>query len=233
MIQIIPSEQRYKAEHGWLTSYHSFSFADYYDPDNLQFGSLRVFNDDIIQGGQGFGMHPHANMEIMTYVIDGTLEHQDSLGNKGLIEAGEVQRMTAGTGIYHSEYNHSPEKPVHLLQIWFIPNQKDLSPSWEQRKFSREQQLNQLLPVVSGRSLEHALTIHQDVTVYLSHLQAGKELVHRQQEHRRMYLFVIEGKVALNETHTLSAGDTARISGLSELHLATHRGGEFMLMDLA
>lgn len=135
MIQIIPSEKRYKAAHGWLVTYHSFSFAEYYDPNNIQFGALRVFNDDTVQPGRGFGEHPHADMEIMTYVIDGTLEHRDSLGNRGLLRAGEVQRMTAGTGIFHSEYNASDEKPVHFLQIWFLPDQKGLTPSWEQKAF--------------------------------------------------------------------------------------------------
>jgi redox-sensitive bicupin YhaK (pirin superfamily) len=233
MIRIIPSEARYKAEHGWLTSYHSFSFAEYYDPDNIQFGALRVFNDDTVQPGSGFGTHPHADMEIMTYVIDGTLEHQDSLGNRGLLEAGEVQRMTAGTGIFHSEYNASKEKPVHFLQIWFLPNRRGLSPSWEQKKFSREQKRNRLLPVVSGRGMEGALSINQDVTVYLSLLEAGKEIRHSQEAGRRMYLFVIDGAVALNGEHSMKKGDSARITGLSELTVATKESDEFMLMDLA
>jgi quercetin 2,3-dioxygenase len=233
MIRIIPSEKRYKADHGWLITYHSFSFAEYYDPNNIRFGALRVFNDDTVQPGRGFGEHPHADMEIMTYVIDGTLEHRDSLGNRGLLHAGEVQRMTAGTGIIHSEYNPSEEKPVHFLQIWFLPERRGLTPSWEQKKFPSEQKRNRLLPVVSGRPAEGALYIHQDVTVYLSRLEAGRQIHHRQEAGRRMYLFVIDGAVSVDGEHPMKAGDSARITGLSELTVSTGEGAEFMLMDLA
>ncbi|MGI6128202.1 MAG: pirin family protein [Planifilum sp.] len=233
MIQIIPSEKRYKADHGWLVTYHSFSFAEYYDPNNIQFGALRVFNDDTVQPGRGFGEHPHADMEIMTYVIDGTLEHRDSLGNRGLLRAGEVQRMTAGTGIFHSEYNASDEKPVHFLQIWFLPDQKGLTPSWEQKAFPPDQKRNRLLPVVSGRPIGEALHIHQDVTVYLSLLEAGRQIHHRQEAGRRMYLFVIDGAVVVDGEHAMKAGDSARITGLSELTVSTDEGAEIMLMDLA
>ncbi|MCF6094251.1 pirin family protein [Microaerobacter geothermalis] len=232
MIKIIPSEERYRAEHGWLTTRYSFSFAEYYDPNHLQFGPLRVFNDDIIQPGEGFGMHPHADMEIMTYVIEGELEHKDSMGNRGIIKAGEVQRMTAGTGIYHSEYNPSPNKEVHLLQIWFLPNQRGLTPSWEQKHFSKEQQRNQLLPVVAGKRLGEALIVNQDITVYLSHLEAGQQLVHKQEPGRRMYMFIIKGSAIINGAYQIKKGDSARITELSELNIKTEDGVEFMLMDL-
>lgn len=232
MIHIIPSEKRYTAEHGWLTTRHSFSFAEYYDPNNLHFGVLRVFNDDIVQPGKGFDMHPHADMEIVTYVIDGVLEHQDSMGNRGLIHAGELQRMTAGTGVFHSEYNPSREQPVHLLQIWFFPDRRGLTPSWEQTSFPPEAQLNRLLPVVSGTPREGALSIHQDVTVYLSRLDAGRSLTHEQEEGRLMYLFLIEGRVKLDGQHDMKAGDTARITDLTRISIEAEEDAHFMLMDL-
>lgn len=232
MIQIIPSEQRYKTSLGWLTSYHSFSFANYYDPENTQFGALRVFNDDLIQPGKGFDMHPHAEMEIMTYVIEGALEHRDSLGNKGIIQAGEVQRMSAGTGIYHSEYNYSDENPLRLLQIWFLPQKQKLTPSWEQKHFSKEQQLNRLLPVVSGHLTGEALKINQDVTVYLSCLEPGAHLSHHQDKNRRIYLFVINGELQLDQ-HYLRKGDTARITERHHITISSHKGAELMLIDLA
>jgi len=233
MIQIVPASARYVAEHGWLTSRFSFSFAEYRDSNNLQFGSLRVFNDDTIQPKKGFGMHPHADMEIVTCVLEGTLEHKDSMGNIGLIEAGEVQRMTAGTGIYHSEYNHSHEQPVHLLQLWFLPGTKNLTPSWEQRRFTEDQQVDRLLPVVSNAQHGNALSINQDVTIYLSRLSAGKELTHQQSQGRRMYVFIMEGAISLNEEPRMTAGDVARITELSELQIATEQGAHYMLIDLA
>jgi redox-sensitive bicupin YhaK (pirin superfamily) len=233
MIRIIPSEERYTADHGWLKTRHSFSFAEYYDPNNLNFGPLRVFNDDIVQPGKGFGMHPHADMEIISYVIDGVLEHRDSMGNQGLLRAGEVQRMTAGTGIFHSEYNHSQDRPVHFLQIWFYPERRGLTPSWEQASFPNEAQHNRLLPVVSGTPREGALSIHQDVTVYLSQLDAGRSLTHEQEDGRLMYLFLIEGRIKLSGEHTLKPGDTARITDLSSIEIAAEEDAHFMLMDLA
>jgi len=192
-----------------------------------------VFNDDIVQPGKGFGMHPHADMEIISYVIDGVLEHRDSMGNQGLIRAGEVQRMTAGTGIFHSEYNHSHERPVHFLQIWFYPERRGLTPSWEQASFPREAQHNRLLPVVSGKPREGALSIDQDVTVYLAQLDAGRSLTHEQEDGRLMYLFLIEGCIKLNGEHTLKAGDTARITDLSRIGITAGEDAHFMLMDMA
>ncbi len=233
MFQIIRSEERYTARHDWLTSRFSFSFAEYYDPNNRQFGALRVFNDDVIQPGTGFDMHPHADMEIMTYVIAGELEHRDSLGNRGVIRAGEVQRMTAGTGIYHAEYNASDKEPLHLLQIWFLPNQRGLTPSWEQKHFSKEQQRNQWLPVVSGHGAGDALRIHQDVTVYLSRLDADRELSYQQAPGRRMYLFVIDGTITVNGGEQMGKGDTARITDLTQLSVHAADGAELILMDLA
>lgn len=233
MINIIPSEARFTAEHGWLKSRFSFSFAEYYDPANLEFGPLRVFNDDTVQPGTGFGKHPHANFEIMSYVLEGTLEHQDSMGNRGQLKAGEIQCTTAGTGIYHSEYNPSSSEPVHFLQIWFNPDERNLTPSWKQRAFPKETQVNGLLPVVSGQASSDTLQVHQDVTVYLSVLEADREVLHQQAPGRKMYVFVIQGELVLNETGVMRQGDSARIEDLSELRLKTKQGAEFMLMDLA
>jgi redox-sensitive bicupin YhaK (pirin superfamily) len=171
-------------------------------------------------------------MEIMTYVISGALEHRDSMGNRGVLRAGDVQRMTAGTGIFHSEYNHSGEEPVHFLQIWFEPDRLNLPPSYEQKSFALEAMENRLLPVVSGKGAEGALPIHQDVTVYLSRLAAGRELEFEQEKGRRIYLFVIEGTLQVEE-ETLHPGDSARITDLHRLTLKSGTDAHFMLMDLA
>lgn len=232
LIKVIPSESRYLAEHGWLTSRFSFSFAEYYDPANLHFGPLRVFNDDIIQPGTGFDMHPHADMEIVTYVVEGSLEHRDSMGNIGIINAGELQRITAGTGMFHAEYNPSQDAPVHLFQMWFLPQQRGLTPSWEEKSFTKEAQRNRLLPVVSGEKRDDTLFIHQDMTLYLSTLDAGMEITHQQAPGRRIYLFVIKGDVSLDEQHHLRQGDAARITGLDTLAIRTSEGAELLLIDL-
>jgi redox-sensitive bicupin YhaK (pirin superfamily) len=233
MLQIIPSASRHTTDHGWLLSRFSFSFADYHDPNNLNFGAVRVFNDDVIQPETGFGMHPHRDMEIITYVIEGTLEHKDSMGNVGLIQAGEVQRITAGTGILHSEYNASKEHPVHLLQMWVMPEKRGLEPSYDQKPFTKEQQLNQLFPVVSGKQADHRIHINQDATFYLSTLEPDHQIKHRQEANRRMLLFVISGELILNNQQSLSEGDSARITELEELNLSTSKGTQFILIDLA
>jgi redox-sensitive bicupin YhaK (pirin superfamily) len=232
MIKIIRSEERYGVDHGWLKTKHSFSFDTYYDPDNQHFGMLRVFNDDWIAPDQGFGMHPHRDMEIITYVIEGALKHKDSMGNEGVIRAGEVQRMSAGTGIFHSEFNASSEETVHLLQMWVFPDKRGYTPEYEQRPFTKEQQLNRLLPVVSGRENGEAMRIHQDATFYLSTLEAGKEVTHSQEPGRKMYVFIIKGEAVLNGEHTLKEGDTARITEMTDLLVKTESGAQFLLIDL-
>jgi len=243
MLQYIPSDARFTADHGWLQSRFSFSFAEYQDPANARFGMMRVFNDDIVQPGTGFGMHPHADMEIVTYVIDGKLEHKDSLGNKGVIEAGEVQRMTAGSGIYHSEYNPSSDRPVRLLQMWVYPKHKDLTPSWEQKRFTREEQHGKLLPVISGGEREGALHIHQDATFYLSTLQAGESVRHTPNGNRRLLLFVIKGAATATVSDTsleggeatqlLTEGDALRLTNAADLVIGTDAAAELLLVDLA
>jgi redox-sensitive bicupin YhaK (pirin superfamily) len=233
LIRIYPADSRYHADHGWLTSYFSFSFAEYYDPANMSFGPLRVFNDDTIQPGTGFDMHPHANMEIVTYVIEGTLEHRDSMGNRGVLRAGEVQRMTAGTGVYHSEYNGSDKDTLHLLQMWFLPDQKNREPSWEQGASPhRGPERGHWVPVVSGRGHRDTRFIHQDLTIFLAALDEGQSLPYEKTKGRRSYLFVISGQILLNDAHTLGAGDAVRMEDEFRIAVAATAPAELMLIDL-
>jgi quercetin 2,3-dioxygenase len=233
MIKIYPAASRYSADHGWLQCNFSFSFADYYDPENVQFGPLRVFNDDYIQPMEGFGTHPHRDMEIVTFVVKGQLQHEDNTGGKEVLRPGEVQRMTAGTGILHSEINSSPDEVANTLQLWFLPSERGLTPSYEQKAYDVRSALNALLPVVSNRiRTESTVHIHQDMTIYMSQLEAGRELSFTQQPDRKMYLFVIEGDVTLNGEAKLSRRDAARMTGLSELSIASESGAHFMFMDL-
>ncbi len=231
MIKIIKAKERHHRDLGWLQTYWHFSFDDYYDPANMNWGALRVFNDDIIQPGQGFGAHPHRDMEIVTYALDGALEHQDNQGNRGVIHAGEVQVMSAGTGIVHAEYNHSKERPVHLLQLWITPRTKGLPPRWEQRRFTVEDRMGNLLPVVSGGNIAEALTIDQDVVTYVSSLRAGQEVIHKSRPGRKAYLFVITASLTVNGT-PLAPGDQARIAEEPELTLHTKEAAELIFLDL-
>ena len=231
MIQIIPSKDRYHQNIGWLDTRWHFSFSDYYDPKNMQWGALRVFNDDVVQPGQGFGTHPHKDMEIITCVLDGALEHQDSLGNTGVIRKGEVQVMSAGKGIRHSEYNHSKAEPLHLLQLWIFPRKQGLEPRWEQRAFTSALAKGKLLPVVSDGRIPQTLRIDQDAAVYLSQLGAEQQVSHASAKDRKGYLFVISGEVSLNGKD-LAAGDQARISGESQLNIRGRGESELMLLDL-
>src|SRR5262249_23058438 len=194
---------------GWLDTRWHFSFDTYYDPANMNWGPLRVFNDDVIRPDKGFGMHPHRDMEIITYVLEGALSHRDNLGNEGAIRAGELQVMSAGTGIVHSEYNHSRE-PVHLYQFWILPRTEHLKPRWEQRRFDPAAWAGKLAPVVSGGQVPRTLAIDQDAVVYLSSLQKGQEVSHQSRPNRKGYLFVTSGELGLNGT-SLSSGDQARI----------------------
>jgi redox-sensitive bicupin YhaK (pirin superfamily) len=231
MIRVIPAAERYHFESDWLSTYWHFSFDHYYDPDNVSFGPLRVFNDDTIAGGGGFPEHPHREMEILTYVLAGKLEHRDNLGNRGVIGAGELQRMSAGTGIRHSESNASKTEPLHLLQFWIHPAERGLKPSWEQKQFAREQRQSRLLPVASGRPLDGALRIHQDATVYISALNPGDHPVLELAPGRRAYVFVIEGALALNGK-SLAPGDQARVENELRLELQAGKAAELLLIDL-
>lgn len=231
MIKLIKSEVRFHADMGWLSTYWHFSFDTYYDPSNMNWGALRVFNDDVVQPGQGFGMHPHRDMEIVTYVLEGELEHRDNQGNTGVIRPGEVQVMSAGTGIVHSEYNHSKERPVHLLQLWIIPRTKGLKPRWEQRQFTAADRTGILLPMVSSGELPETLAIDQDATIYVSALRAGQAVVHTSRAGRKAYLFVVGGGLIVNGT-PLAAGDQARIADEPELTLQAAEDAELIFLDL-
>ncbi len=243
MLNIIPSADRHFADHGWLQTHWHFSFDSYYDPNNINWGALRVFNDDIIQPGQGFGRHGHRDMEIVTYVLDGALEHKDSLGNTGVIRPGEVQVMSAGSGIQHSEYNHSQSEPCHLLQLWILPRTKSQPPRWEQRQFPLAEQAGRLLPVVSSGEIADTLKIDQAAAIYLSSLKPGDKVAHPMQAGRKAYAFVTQGVVTLNG-QALETGDQARISDERELKFAISgdesagrnvvavRNAHFMLLDL-
>jgi redox-sensitive bicupin YhaK (pirin superfamily) len=231
MINVIRSNERYHYQNDWLSTYWHFSFDEYYDPRNMGFGPLRVFNDDVINPASGFPTHAHREMEIVTYVLQGELEHKDSTGAQDRIRAGEVQRMSAGTGVRHSEYNPSPEQPVHLLQMWIIPAEQGLPPSYEQLRFTKEQRTGKLLPIASGQDMPGTVKIHQDTTFYVSTLQAGDKLTHMLGDNRRAYLFVIEGEVEVNG-QTLASGDQARIESESELKLKALKPSEIILIDL-
>ncbi|HEU4605976.1 MAG TPA: pirin family protein [Nitrososphaera sp.] len=233
MIKIIKSGEHYHNEEDWLSTYWHFSFAHYQDPEKMNFGPLRVFNDDVIQPGTGFGFHPHRDMEIITYVIDGELEHKDNQGNHGVIQPGEIQRMTAGSGIMHSEYNHSKERPLRLLQMWLFANRRGLDPSWEQRRFGREERANRLLPVIVPENANdgQALHIHQDAAVYVSSLAPGNRVEHKLAMGRKAYVFVIEGKIKLNNG-AMETRDAAKIENESTLSIQAEKPTELILLDL-
>jgi quercetin 2,3-dioxygenase len=197
-MQIIKAKDRFHLESDWLSAYWLFSFDRYYDPNNMTFGPLRVFNHDTVAGGGGFPTHPHREMEIVTYVLEGALRHKDSTGGAGLIRAGEVQRMTAGTGVAHSEFNFSEEAPVRLLQMWVLPERAGLTPSYEQKRFTTEQRAGALLPIASGQDAPGAVKIHQDATFYVSRLREGDRVGRRLKPGRRAFFYVIDGEVTLN-----------------------------------
>lgn len=233
MITVHPAEKRFTANHGWLKSNFSFSFAEYYDPANKNFGPLRVFNDDFVAPQNGFGAHPHKEMEIVSVVLQGQLQHQDSTGNKEVLRKGEVQRMTAGTGIVHSEENPSSDEEVNFLQLWFLPDKQGLEPSYEQTAYDVDSLKNNLLPVVSSRrSGEDVAFIHQDLTLYLSELDAQHGVTFEQEKGRRIYLFVMEGDVTLNQDTKLKKRDAARITDTTILKIESESGASFMLIDL-
>jgi len=230
-MQIIKAEDRFHLESDWLSAYWLFSFDRYYDQNNMTFGPLRVFNHDTVAGGGGFPTHPHREMEIVTYVLEGALRHKDSTGGAGLIRAGEVQRMTAGTGVAHSEFNFSEEAPVKLLQMWVLPERAGLTPSYEQKQFTAEQRAGELLPIASGQGAPGAVKIHQDATFYVSRLRAGDRVGRRLKPGRRAFFYVIDGEVTLNGER-LGAGDQARVTDVTELDIAGEREGEVILIDL-
>jgi len=230
MKQIIRSKDRYHHEMEWLSTYWHFSFDHYYDPANLSFGPLRVFNDDVIQPGTGFPPHSHRDMEIITYVLEGELEHQDNLGNRGRVHPGEIQVMSAGTGITHAEYNPSKSDLLHLLQIWVLPRTRSLKPRWEQREFSKAERQGRLLPVVSGAAGD-TLRIDQDAVISIAALDPGQSVTHDVRPGRRAYAFVISGALDVNGD-ALAAGDQARITDESRFVLAASAPTDLILLDL-
>ena len=231
MIQLIPAASRGSADHGWLKAKHTFSFADYYDPERVQFGPLRVINEDRIAPGMGFGRHPHKNMEIVTYPISGAIEHKDSMGNGTIIRAGEVQRMTAGRGVQHSEFNHSKTDELHLLQIWMFPEQDDLDPGYEQLEFTREQKLNQLRLIASRDGRNSSITVHQRVDLYASILEAGARIDYETKTSHKVFVQVIDGELSLNGQPAAS-GDGVQIEDISSLTIIAQQEAEFLLFDM-
>ncbi|MEJ2297964.1 MAG: pirin family protein [Woeseiaceae bacterium] len=232
MIEIIPAASRGGADHGWLKAKHTFSFANYFDPERIHFGTLRVINEDRIAPGQGFGTHPHKDMEIVTYIISGAIAHRDSMGNGTVIRAGEVQRMTAGTGVLHSEFNDSDEEELHLLQIWIFPEKNGLDPGYEQTLFPREQKLNRLCLVGSRDGRDGSLTIHQDVDLYASVLEKGHEVSLADVGQRRIFVQVVSGEIEVNGER-LSAGDGLQLRHQESVTAKAGSEAEFLLFNLA
>jgi quercetin 2,3-dioxygenase len=232
MITIRRSDDRGHAQHGWLESRHTFSFADYHDPEQMGFRALRVINEDRVQPAAGFGSHPHRDMEILSYVLEGGLAHKDSLGTGSTIRPGDVQRMSAGTGVTHSEFNASPTEPVHFLQIWLLPEKKGIAPSYEQKHFDANQRQGRLQLVASPDGRQGSLTVHQDVAVYDGLLGPGEQAELPLAEGRHAWVQVARGAVKLNG-ETLRAGDGAAVSAEPGLQLEGIQQGEVLVFDLA
>ncbi len=231
MIQIIPAASRGSADHGWLQAKHTFSFADYHNPERVRFGPLRVLNEDRIGPGQGFGLHPHRDMEILTYPIAGSIEHTDDMGNSAVIKAGEVQRMTAGRGVQHSEYNASKTDELHLLQIWIFPEQKNLDPGYEQTAFSRDDKLNRLRLLASRDGRDGSLTVHQHSDVYAGILEPGTELRHAVEPSHKVFVQLVRGEALLNG-QAVAAGDGVQLQDEQVVSIAAETEAELLLFDM-
>jgi redox-sensitive bicupin YhaK (pirin superfamily) len=231
MIKIRKSADRGHAEHGWLDSYHTFSFADYHDPEHVGFRDLLVINEDRIVPAEGFGTHGHRDMEIVTYVLDGKLEHKDSLGTGSVLTHGDVQRMSAGTGVRHSEFNGSNQKPVHLLQIWIAPAKNGIRPDYEEKRFTEDSKKNRLKLIVSPDGKEGSLRIHQDASIYASILEACHEARLELGEGRHAWVQLARGSVELNGV-AIAEGDGAAVSGEQALRFKAQQPSEFLVFDL-
>jgi quercetin 2,3-dioxygenase len=232
MLQLRPGLERGHFDHGWLDTYHTFSFGDYYAPGQMGFRSLRVINEDRVAPGQGFGMHGHRDMEIITVVLEGALEHRDSLGNGEVLRPGELQRMSAGTGIRHSEFNPSRTESVHLFQIWLLPNQKGLTPSYEQKPFSADERRNRFRLVASADGRDGTLTIHQDAELYLASLTDGASVSHPLASGRAAWLQVLRGAVKVNGV-PLQPSDGVAVTDESVVTIEATSAAEVLLFDLA
>lgn len=228
-----PANERGHANHGWLDAHHSFSFASWYDPTRIHFGELRVLNDDIVAGGKGFGKHPHDNMEIITIILDGVLEHQDSMGHKQTIVPGEVQVMSAGTGVFHSEYNHQADKDVNVLQTWIFPNKRGVTPRYDQKTFSAEERINKLQTLVSPiENDDPGLKIHQDAWIYRTTLEAGKTLTHKLHSRQHgAYIFVIDGNVSVGPQQ-MKRRDALGISDADALDMTASETSDVMIFEV-
>ena len=231
MIKIRKSAERGSADHGWLVAKHAFSFADYYDPAHMGFSVLRVINEDRVAGGAGFPTHGHKDMEIITYIINGVLEHQDSMGNKATISPGEIQRMSAGTGVRHSEYNHLKDKETHLLQIWIMPDKNGHPPSYEQKNFASQLAKNDVILVASNTGRDGSVSLSQDVDIYaVKSATAGDKILNTQAD-RFYWLQIVSGVVIFNDV-TIAAGDAISASMLTRIHLKWQPNSEFLFFDL-
>ncbi|SFN22326.1 pirin family protein [Dokdonella immobilis] len=231
MLQVHKGEDRGPAEHGWLSSRHSFSFAGYHDPAHMGFGPLRVINEDRVQPGQGFGTHAHQDMEIISYVLDGALEHKDSMGTGSVIRYGDVQRMSAGTGVQHSEFNHSNREPVHFLQIWIIPERRGIAPSYEEKHFPTESKRGRLRLIASDDGREGSVLVHQDVAIYASIVDGADRLQHALEPGRIAYLHLIRGSLSANGI-ALKGGDALKITDETAVVVDGGNDAEFLLFDL-
>ena len=232
MITVLKANERFHTRTDWLDSWHTFSFADHYDPDRLGFRALRVINDDTVEAGQGFGSHPHRDMEIITYVLDGGLSHRDSSGGGGVIRPGDVQRMSAGSGVVHSEFNASETEPVHFLQIWIVPEHRGLKPGYEQKSFPVEERSGKLRLLASRDGRDGSVTINQDARVYGALLGHGERVSFEPASGRHAWVHVARGAIDLNG-EKLSAGDGAAVSGERVLSLQSAEPAEVLLFDLA
>ena len=231
MLNLRRAHERGHAQHGWLDSWHTFSFADYQDAAHMGFRNLRVINEDRVQPGRGFGTHPHRDMEIVTYVLEGALEHKDSMGNGSIIRPGEVQRMSAGTGVFHSEYNASKTDGVHFLQIWMLPGQRGIAPGYEQKRFDPATRRGALRLVASPDGADGSVTVHTDARLYAALLEDGERATHTLAPGRNAWVHVARGEVEVNG-HRLSAGDAASLSQEAAVELVGKKGAEVLLFDL-
>ena len=230
MIDIIKSSDRHFTNFGWLQTYWLFSFSNYFDPGNIQFGALRVFNDDVVQPSRGFPTHPHEEMEIITVVLEGEMTHEDSMGNKNVIRAGDVQRMSAGTGITHSEFNLGDE-PVHFYQIWIFPDESGLKPSYDQKHFDPADWQNQLFPIASGQGIHESVSFHTDATIYRCALDPGASVTKEDASGRRLFLYLTSGLVTVNG-NKLEANFQARMDLENSLVIKAVADSEFILIDV-
>jgi redox-sensitive bicupin YhaK (pirin superfamily) len=232
MIEVRKSDERGHAEHGWLNSYHSFSFADYYDPQHMGFGALRVINEDRIAPGTGFGAHGHRDMEIISYVLEGELAHKDNIGNGSVIRPGDVQRMSAGRGVMHSEFNHSQEHPTHFLQIWIEPNVHGITPGYEEKRFEEGEKKGCLRLIASPDGTQGSVTIHQDAKIYAGLFNESERALYSLAAGRRVYVHVVRGEIRINDVE-LKAGDALKAADIETIQVSQGHDAEILLFDLA